>query len=261
MGLKFKVLFLILLTQCVFAQNKPLVFRNNIGAYHDYVSDFDNLNELTFSEITINPNSTFSFYSRPYVSCLTWKEVKGKWKKQNELYMFFSQYEIVENDTRFFLKQDSNNRYLFRFKTDKNSELKNRMIKIEYVYDFDDKLDDFEKEFILNQDNSVEILFSEIPNLEKLASIKVDYQLSVNKRRYAYITENKTVNLKESDIPNVIEIEFIEKPKKEIVYRTIKGKIDNGKLEIISSEKTKSKLPDCSQEIGFERYYELEKED
>lgn len=226
--MNLKISFLVLFVQCLFAQNKPIVFVNNAKAYYGNNFNAEFLNEPSFCELTINPDSTFSFYSRPDVSCLTWKEVKGKWRKQKELYIFLSQYEIIENSTRFFFKQDSNNRYLLKFKTDKNSELKNRMMKIEYVYGFADKLDDFEKEFILNKDNSIEILFSDIPNLEKLASIRIEYQLRANEKRYQYITENKTINEKELDIPNVVEIEFIENPKKEIVYRTTKERLIMG---------------------------------
>ncbi|MFB3387145.1 hypothetical protein [Flavobacterium sp. LAR06] len=257
--MKFKVLFLILFAQSLFAQDKPIVFVNNSKAYYNAKTDFDFVNEPTFSEITINPNSTFFFYSRPHVSCFTWREVKGKWKKEKNIYTFINQYEIIENDIKFTFKRDPAEKYVLKFKTDRKSELKNRIIKIQYLYNFDDKIDDFEKLINLNQEDLIIIPFSEIPNLGKLASIRIEYQLNGNEKRYGYITENKVINIRENSIPNNIEIEFIEFPKKEIVYRTTKANVNNGNLQIISSEKTKIKMIDYSDEIGFEKNYKLEK--
>jgi hypothetical protein len=110
-----------------------------------------------------------------------------------------------------------------------------------------------------NEDNSIEIPFKEIPNHKKLASIRIEYYLSENEKRFAYITEGNIANVKEKDIPNIVEIEFVEQPIKEIVYRTTIGKLDGQKLEIVSSTKTKTSLPDYLKEIDFEKYYELRK--
>jgi transposase-like protein len=241
-----------------FSQEKPIVYVNNAKAYHnkDY-SWFSN--ERSFCDLTILPDSTFSFYSRPYTSCSTWNEIKGKWKKENNTYTFLSQYEVSENDTRFIFSNDLTKKYLLKFKTDKNSELKNRSIKIDYWYDYDAKIDHVEKTMNFNEDNSIEIPFKEIPNHKKLASIRIEYYLSANEKRYAYITEGNIANVKEKDIPNIVEIEFVEQPIKEIVYRTTIGKLDGEKLEIISSSKTKISLPDYLKEIDFEKYYELRK--
>ena len=257
--MKLKILFFILFTQYLFSQEKSVVYVNSAKAYYDKPKNYFS-NETTFCDLTINSNFTFSFYSRPNLSCFTWKEIKGKWKKEKNIYTFSSQYEVKENDTRFTFSKDEKKRYFLKFRTDKKAELKNRNIEIEYMYDFDAKIEDVEKTMNFNQNNSIEIPFDEIPNLDKLASIRIKYELNSSEIRYAYITENKTVNIKEKDIPNVVEIEFVEFPKKEIVYRTTIGKIENEKLEIVSSKLTKPTLPYYLREIGFEKYYKIETE-
>lgn len=256
--MNYKIIFLILFTQYLFSQEKPIVYENDAKAYYNKnFSEYSN--ERSFCDLSIFPNSTFSFYSRPYSSCITWKEIKGKWKKENNVYTFSSQYEVSEKDIRFTFNNDSLKRYLLKFRTDKKSEMKNRIIKLNYEYDFDAEIDDVEKVMNFNQDNSIEIPFTEIPNLDKLASIRIEYLLSSSEKRFGYITENNTVNVKEKDIPNVVEIEFVVHPIKEIVYRTTIGKLVGEKLEIVSSTKTKTSLPEYLGEIGFEKYYELRK--
>jgi len=256
--MKFKVLFFLLFTQFFFSQEKPIVYVNDAKAYHNKnLSEYSN--ERSFCDLTISPDSTFSFYCRPNMSCWTWQEIEGKWKKENNIYTFLSQYEVSENDTRFTFNKDLTKKYLLKFRTDKKSELKNRNVKIEYVYDYDAEIDDVEKTMSFDINNSIEIPFKEIPNHKKLASIRIEYYLSESEKRYAYITEGKTVNEKEKDIPNIVEIEFVEKPLKEIIYRTTIGKLDGEKLEIISNEKTKTNLPEYLGEISFEKYYELKK--
>ena len=235
-----------------------MIYENNAKAY--YNKDFSEFsNERSFCDLTISLDSTFSFYCRPHLSCSTWQEITGKWKKENNVYTFLSQYEVAENDTRFTFSKDFKKRYLLKFRTDNKSELKNRRIKIEYMYDYDAKIDGVEKIMNFNTDNSIDISFLEIPYHEKLASIRIEYYLSASEKRYAYITEGKTVNEKENDIPNIVEIEFVEKPTKEIVYRTTIGKLLDEKLEIVSNVKTKSSLPEYFGEISFEKYYELQK--
>lgn len=256
--MKFKLIFLILLSQSLFCQEKAVVYENDATAYWNK-SRNEFSNEETYCDLTINPDSTFSFYSRPAMSCFTWHEIEGKWKKRNEIYTFSSQYEVSENDTRISYNQNSSKKFLLKFKTDKNSELMNRNIKIEYLYDFDSKLEDVEKSMNFNQNNIIEIQFSEIPNFDKLASIRILYLLNSKDRRDGYITKNKYVNVREVEIPNVVEIEFVEIPKKETIYRTTIAKLHNGKLEIISNDKTKTTLPEYLSEIGFEKYYNLRK--
>lgn len=256
--MNFKSLFLILFTQCLFAQEKPIVYVNNAKAYRNKNFNWFS-NERSFCDLSIFADSTFSFYSRPYISCSTWQEIRGKWKREKNIYTFLSQYEVTENDTRFTFSKDSTKKYLLKFKTDKKSELKNRSIKIQYIYDYYAKIDNVEKTMNFNPQNSIEIPFSEIPNLDKLASIRIEYYLNGNEKRYTYITENEVLNIKEKDIPNIVEIEFVEEPIKEIVYRTTLGKLEGKKLEIISSTKTKTSLPEYLTEIGFEKYYKLRK--
>jgi len=254
--MKIRIILVILFTQYLFSQEKPIVYENNAKAY--YNKDFSEFsNERSFCDLTIFPDSTFSFYSRPYMSCFTWQEIKGIWKREKNVYTFLSQYEVEEEDTRLVFNSDPQERFLLKFRTDRDSELKNRKIKIEYIYDFDARIEDVERTMSFDKKDNIEIRFTDIPNLDKLASIRIKYQLSPGEKRDKYITENKIANVKKKNIPNVVEIEFVEKPKKEIVNRTTIGKVEGEKLEIVSNVKTKTSLPDYLEEINFEKYYEL----
>ncbi|MFD1258719.1 hypothetical protein ACFQ3S_18070 [Mucilaginibacter terrae] len=259
---------LIFFGQILFAQNKLVTYSNLQNAY--YNKDTSNavkdgpLKGLAFlepkvNEITLNTDSTFDFWSRPNVSCFTWRKYKGTWKKSRDTVLFYDNFEVVENDVRVIYKKNNEPIYHIRFFTDKNSELNNRVIKVQYIYDFNFHLEDIEKLFYLNVNNEIEIPFQDILNRDKLAAVRIEYLLDNKQKRFSYLTQNGTVNIKESDLPNVIGVEFVENPKKEIVYRTIKGLVKNGAMVIVSTIKSKISLPDYHSEIMFEKSYTLDK--
>lgn len=173
--------------------------------------------------------------------------------------LFYDNYQVEENDTRATYNKSSRQQFVITFKTDKGSILKNKSIKIDYEYDYDAHIDSPETIFTLDENNSVVISYKDIPNLDKLAASRIEYLLNYTEKRYNYLTENKTINRKEGEVPNIIEVEFVERPKKEIVYRTIKAIVQNDTLRIISSSKTKTELPDYFREIEFEDSYSLNK--
>lgn len=250
--------------QITYGQNKAITFSNDYNAYYSKTRPKDTAIGFRFFEprindITLNPDSTFEFWSRPNMSCFTWHSYKGTWQKSNDTLLFYDKYQIEENDTKATYKRGSNQEFLITFKTDKGSALKNKSIKIQYEYDFDSHLDNFEKTFSLNSDNSVIISYKDVPNLDKLAAIRIEYLLNYIEKRYNYLTENKPINVKQTDVPNIIDVEFLENPRKEIVYRTIKAVVKNDTLKIISSSKTKTKLPDYYRDIEFEDSYSLNK--
>jgi hypothetical protein len=74
-----------------------------------------------------------------------------------------------------------------------------------------------------------------------------------------HLSQNKTANIKKGYLSNIIDKEFVHKPKIEIVYRTIKGVMQQGTLTIVSSTKTKSMFPDYYPDIELEDTYELSK--
>ena len=259
---------LIFFGQILFAQNKLVTYSNPQNAY--YNKDISNslkegpLKGLYFfepkvNEITLNTDSTFDFWSRPNVSCFTWQEYKGTWKKSKDTILFYYNYEIAENDMRVTYKKNSEHKYNIHFSTDKKSGLKNKEIKIQYVYDYDAHLEDFEKILNLDRNNELEISFQDITSINKLAAIRIEYLLNDEQKRFGYLTQNKIINKKNSDLPNIIRVEFVENPKKEIVYRTIKGIVQNGVLVIVSTAKSKTTLTDYHSEIMFEKSYALDK--
>ncbi|GAB2833023.1 hypothetical protein [Ferruginibacter profundus] len=262
-------LLLILATagQTIYGQTKAITFRNNLNAYYNDTRPKDTLKGLAgfrffepkINEITLNPDATFEFWSRPNVSCFTWHSYKGTWKKYKDTLLFYDNYQVDENDTKATYNKGSKQEFLITFKTDKGSILKNKSIKIEYEYDFDAHIDSPEKIFSLDENNSVVISYKDIPNFDKLAAIRIEYLLNYTDKRYSYLTENKTINLKEGDVPNIIAVEFVEKPRKEIVYRIITAFVKNDVLKIISNSKTKTTLPDYYRDIEFEESYSLSK--
>ncbi len=250
--------------QTTYGQNKAITYSNNLNAYYNQTRPKDTLLGSRFFEpkindITLNPDTTFEFWTRPNVSCFTWHSYKGTWKKNNDTLLFYDNYQVEENDTKATYKRGSKQEFVITFKTDKGSILKNKNIKIDYEYDYDAHIDGPEKIFALDKNNSVIIPYADIPNLDKLAAIRIEYLLNYTEKRYNYLTENKTINRKEGDVPNIIEVEFVESPKKEIVYRTIRAVVKNDTLRIVSSSKTKTILPDYNRDIEFEDSYSLNK--
>ena len=262
-------LLLILATtgQTIYGQTKAITYSNYLNAYYNQARPKDTLKGLAgfrffepkINEITLNPDATFEFWSRPNVSCFTWNSYKGTWKKNNDTLVFSDNYQVDENDTKAIYKRDSRQEFVLTFKTDKSSLLKNKSIKIQYEYDFDAHIESPEKTFSLDENNSVIIPYKNIPNFDKLAAIRIEYLLNFTEKRYNYLTENKTINVKQGDVPNIIDVEFLENPRKEIVYRRIKAVVKSDTLKIVSSTKTNIILPDNYRDIEFEDSYSLNK--
>jgi hypothetical protein len=251
----FAIIITILIGHSVFGQKTPISFVNN-----ERVKDSSSIGidwDERISEITLKSQTEFEFRSFPIpTSCLTWREYNGTWEGKNDTIIFSDQYEVVESDARFtFSTKNQNKHYQLEFRTDKNSKLSDKNIEIQFVYDYDADLKDVKRKMELDNNFSLKIPFSEIPNRKKLASIRYEYFLPNGEKRYGYITENQTVNTKESDLPNQIGITFVEKPKKEIIYRITKAILIDDKIKITSREKNKSDLPDYTGEIEFKEIY------
>lgn len=168
-------------------------------------------------------------------------------------------YEVVENDIRFVFNHDTVERYRFKFSTNKKTELINRQIKVSYVYDFDAHIDGLENIIYLKEGNTIEIPYADVPNRQHLASIRIEYYLNSQEKRYGWITEYNVLNVKKGDVPNVVEVEFVKTPKRETVHRTIKAIIDDEVLKILSSTKTRASLPDFYPEMHLADKYYLRK--
>lgn len=241
----------------VFGQKTPISFVNNERAKDSSAMGIGW--DERISEITLKSETEFEFWSYPmYSSCLTWREYNGTWKKKNDTLVFSDHYELIENDTRLkFVNKPNENYYTLNFKTDRNSDLRNKEIVIELVYDFDSGLKSTKLNLELNDKNFLKIPFKNIPDRNRLASFRYEYLLTDGDKRYGYITESNTVNAKENELPNFAEITIVEVPKKEIVYRTTKAIIKSDKLKIVSTEKTESDLTDYSQNLTFKENYAI----
>ena len=172
-------LLLILATagQTIYGQAKTITFRNNLNAYYSETRPKDTLLGFRFfepkiNEVTLNPDATFEFWSRPNVSCFTWHSYKGTWKRNNDTLLFYDNYQVEENEAKVTYKRGSRQEFVITFKTDKGSILKNKNIKIGYEFDYDAHIDSPEKIFSLDSNNSVVISYKEIPNLDKLTAMK-----------------------------------------------------------------------------------------
>ena len=123
------------------------------------------------------------------------------------------------------------------------------------MYDYDAHLKDTEKTFHLNSKNTIEIPFKDISSQDKLSAIRIEYLLNYKENRFGYLTENKITNVKDCDLPNSIEVEFIENPRRETVYRTIKAVTKNNTLIIVSQTRKETTVPDYYPKIVFENSY------
>lgn len=220
----------------------------------------DTIRSNKIQEIIIHPDSTFEFWSVPIPSsCLTWHEYKGTWGIEKDTLVFLNHYEVMENDVQASYQKNSTKAFLISVKTDKKSVLTNRKIKVQFIYDFKEDLEDIDSVFELSERNTLKIPFTSIPYFNQLASLKIEYQLNDDDVRSGYLTTNKTVNLRHDDIPNIINVRFIVVPRKEVVYRTIKGVFKGNSIIIVSSDKTRCSLPEYWQDIEFESSYILTK--
>ncbi len=206
------------------------------------------------SSIQFISDNEFEFWSRPMISCVTWHEYKGNWINKNDTIIFSDRYEVQEADSHFKFSKQSDNLYTLNFKTDKNSNLKNKSIEIQYVYDFGSEIDDIEFETVLDHNAVLNLPFQNIPHLNKLASIRFEIILGNGEKRYGYITDHQVVNKRVKKLPNQITITLIEEPIKEWVYRTTKALYFDGNLKIISTEKTQSKF-DNDENLKFKDLY------
>ncbi|MBP6455092.1 MAG: hypothetical protein KA275_00075 [Chitinophagaceae bacterium] len=253
----YKIAFLLLISNLLFAQDKSQTYINISNSYYDS-TNIKSIYEPTINEITLNLNSTFEFWSRPDYGCRSWKSYEGTWTKKKGFYFFKHEYDVFESDVRLHFKKDSQDIYIIRFRTDQSSELLNRDVKITYCYDFDSQIKDIDVNMKLSMSNSIEIPFANIPNHDKLASIRVEYLLNSRGKRFDFITESNIINQKLGTIPNITDFEMVEIPKGEKVFVLIKGKINKDTLEIISSEKTTSTNRDWKDEMKFKRFYLLQ---
>lgn len=243
----------------MFGQQTIIKYTNDDHSYHGKSrNDFSSYSHI-INDITIKSDSIFEFDSRPIYSCSTWKNFKGTWETKNDTIIFRDTYELEEEKVTVFYNRTSDNFYFLQFSTDKKSPLKNREILIDVEYDFDSKIEDIRKNYTIDSNDAVKILFRDIPNQDKVANLRIEYQFTPSDRRYQYITENNTINVKKGSVPNFIEIEFIEGPKKAIVSRTTKFLKKDNRLFFISSFRTRTEMKDYNRTIEFEPMYTLEK--
>ena len=257
----FALIISLLIGQSVFGQKTPISYVNN-----EKVKDSSNnpLNiDNRISQISLTSKTEFEFWSYPVPSsCLTWREYNGTWERKNDTIIFYDQYEVKASDSRFsFSTKNQNEFYQLEFKTDKNSKLTNKNINIAFVYDLGSEEWDFEEyEMTLEDDFSLKIPFENIPNINKLASIRFLYYLENGEKRFGFISADDTLTEKEKDLPNLIEVTIIEQPEKEIVKRITKAILSDNRIKIISSQKNSTHLADETSELVFKDFYEKESE-
>ena len=256
----FAILISLLIGQSIFGQKTPISYVN-----YEKVKDNSN-NPLVvdnrISQISLTSKTEFEFWSYPVPSsCLTWREYNGTWERKNDTIFFYDKYEIIASDSEFsFSTSDKNKFYQLEFKTDKGSELTSKNINIAFVYDLGSDWDFEEYEMTLENDFSLKIPFENIPNINKLASIRFLYYLENGEKRFGFISADDTITEKEKDLPNLIEVTFIEQPEKEIVNRITKAILIDDRIKIISSQKNNTNLADETSELIFKDYYEKESE-
>lgn len=233
---------------------------NNATAYYNK-GELENLlhSNKSVNQITLNPDFTYEMWMRPNISCFTWSSFKGTWRKEGEKLLFIDQYVISEPDTEEIYQREKIKKYVLAFETDQKMILQGLKAKITYEYDFYSKIH-FDKEINLttDQNGKIEIPFSTIPNRDQLASIRFETNFK-GRKIYGYLTENESVNIKKTEIPNSIKIVIRENPLKETITRTVTAIKKNNKIEILSINKTTGNLKDYSNMLKLEKTYTIEK--
>jgi len=245
------------LTLEVVAQVKPITYSNRGQALKTKTGTFYS-NKI--HDIILSPDATFKFWSRPGTSCFLWRSLEGTWKKNNDTLYFSDEYQIDQDDVTSSYRKNKRQSFFLDFRTDKRHPLDNKQIQITYIYDYNSHLTDIPRYLTLTAKNTLEIPFKDIPKYNQLASIKIEYQLNDSLKRNDYLTTNRFVNLRQHDIPNIISVIFVERPKSEMIQRVTTGVIRNGKLFIVSTEKSVSKLKDYGENFEFEDGYVLKSE-
>lgn len=241
----------------VVAQVKPITYSNHGQALKSEIGTFYS-NKI--HEIILSPDATFKFWSRPGTSCFLWRSFEGTWKKDNDTLYFSDEYQLDQDDVTATYRKNNRQSFFIDFRTDEGHRLDNKQIHINYIYDYNSQLPNVSRYFTLTANNTLEIPFKDIPKYHQLSSIKIEYQLSDSLKRGDYLTTNQYVNLRQHDIPNIISVVFVERPKSEMINRVTKGVIRDGKLFIVSTEKSVSKLKDYGEDFEFENGYVLEPE-
>lgn len=240
------------------AQVKSVTYTNSLNAYYsDTTSKKFYPLEPTINKITLNSDATYEMLSQPSIGCLTWREYHGRWDKHGDTILLKDSYVVYEKDNKLSFSKDNRDEYYIRLLV-KGRRLSNTRIKVGYVYDFDSKLKDIDTVGLLNNRNEIAISFKDVPNRDKLASIRITYNFN-NEKRDVFLTTGEVPNIRHGDIPNMIEAELIENPKKEIIYRTVKAIIKNNTISAISISKTTTQLHDYFDELKFADNYTLVK--
>lgn len=234
------------------AQNGPVTY---VNYGEPILFGSDTMRSSRIHELILDPDSTFQFWSRPLNSCSTWHHIEGMWRTKIDTLIFTDQYEVEERNVSVTYRHNAKPSYFLRFKTDWPAALRNKTVKLGFIYDYNAHLADVERTGSLSADQRLEIPFKSIPDHDQLATIMVEYQLDNGQKRHGYLTENETINIRKGRIPNVIDIEFVEAPKKETVYRTIKAIRDEDCLVIVFITKTAGTLPDYHRPLEFEANY------
>jgi len=212
-------------------------------------------NNRMIHQINLLTDSEFEFRSIPSISCLTWKEFNGTYKIKNDTIVFTDKYLIENPDMIFTSKTDQNAKlYRFNFRYDNKQNIEGREIEISFVYDFDSKLKDISKTYTINTDYTIEIPFDKVENRDELTSFKIILNPNTSWIIWNYFSVNEFANKKEQELPNIIDITFIAKPKKEKVTRKTTGIINENTILIISCS-SKSNLKNYSDLILFEQNY------
>jgi len=249
------LIILLCISMHVTAQKKELYYTNYGKEFKTAIGTF---RSNSIHEIKVSDDSTFEFTSRPAVSCLLWRNFKGRWKKENDTLYFWDEYQVDQKNTTSTYSTDQRQSFFIGFCSDKHLPLTNKKMQVAYIYDHNSKLPDVERDFTLSTDNKLQIPFKDIPHYELLAAIKIDYLLNGSESRSDYLTTNRFLNMRQHDIPNIISVMFVEEPKHETVYRLTKGLIRDGKLFIISTKKSGGILKDYGEDFKFEDGYTLE---
>ncbi len=241
------------LTICSQSRLRTYNMEKNSNDLHLESKNYYEPNNDWIHQINLIDDSIFEFRSIPSVSCLSWKEFRGKYSIQNDTIIFIDKYHLWKPEMEFKTESDDKKlAYLFKFKYNKKENLVGEKVKITFFYDYRSKLKKIRKKFRISSDQTIEIQYDKIENHNKLYGFRIEFDSNDISISNDFSTYN--LNDKAKKIPNIISINIVSISKKQEIIRTTKGIINENDITVFSVN-SKTSLEEFSGFLFFKTKY------
>jgi len=189
--------------------------------------------KLEFSELNLNPNSTFEFHYYNIRSCRTWYSVNGTWKKVIEKIIFTDTMRWEEENLRIDTSSNNTDFVLIRVKNDKGNPLKG----IEIIYNLPWANNPYK--YLTDKNGEIRIN-KEILSKQRRKDLNdndVQFAIRYSNQKYSEISMSTAFESKYDKI----ELTVVDRPEKEIIIRTTIYRIDCSEIYFESQQYTGNK--------------------